>query len=1349
MSERNNDNDTMAITRSGASGPVRPSKAKQTRQRRAPGNNKPYARPASKSQQQAQTGDGSFSEGLKRSDSQSSLFGGIKSVFGRLFGGASAADAETSSRSNVRSSQRDSTGGDESFDPDRTKSVQGDFSTDGSEDEGDDSRYLPTAEGEMDESFDDGPRTSGSGGQDVTTGDSNKRFLPSPEHASSQPSSKRVRRASPSPEKRPMGFRKNEMSGNGMSGSVSLGYASPSLSSIARGSAAGKPTSGTGTSQLGGMRRSGTLLNLDLHRSVRPNSEITRQTEQSHHSNRQQTLPSSGLRNSKVWSPWNEHDEAAERRQRSSVASSAKGFSRSGSVGYGLNAATASPLRQSYAGMAHTRAGGRMDLASYGAAPSASPFAAPTHPSSPGRPRTLLHPLQSASITRSPSLPGGGGRMRASMASLSAMRDPFQRDRGRDSTALPSSPLVTQTHTTTTAATAQHHRHQEIERSPSMSRIRDSSVLSGMSDLVVRDPLAQINKRSKMHALTPEVFELQHKTEADRILASLTNMRNVNPSSNTGLSASYSSRTLRKQISVPAPSPLQDFDPLSLASSGLGKLRKTRETDTSVMVSPYANKRARGRKLQVEESEESGDEGGQSQQLGNEDRQAERNVSEAPTERRHRSQTPMREIANKQPGSPAPAQPKRADPASFPEPTIKVSKPLPVAFSPSAKNLPSSARATSSLRAKTTMTTRKHTSAAGSATSSARPGRFSAVDDDEDEDDYSPDLAELEAAAAAKASSGSAFSSAPKITGPMDLFAPKVAAPASSTSELSSEGSQPSASTHKDEQQPGSLRQAPSFLNVKADHRPRASSPLKAMVVPSPESNKSSPSSSQPASGSGIPSFSFAKPSTSADTSKPPFSFAPPGSADKAEQSAASSSKSTFNFGLGKPSSNPVPATSSFTFGTPDKSTTSQEASTTPKAPVPSATSFSFNAQNGTSSEAPKMPSFSFGAPTPSDKSASGPPSLFSQAAVEKPALVAPAEPQGVAPPKTGLFSFTTAPPSTAVVDVAPVAKASLPTGNPFASVLPASNSATSNPLSTNAITAGTTKNLFSFGAPVATPATAPTVSSQDRTANAPAGSSLFGSPAPASPAPSVAPAFNFGAPASNATGGSTSAPSFSFGKPAETAKPTASPSFAFGTSNSAASASTAVQAAQKPQPVPSFSFGAPGNTSSNAAPAANVGGFGSGGSATPTTSTGFNFGATAPAFGNSSPAPTGFGAAPATAMFGSSNTTAPPVSVTPAFGGFGNSTATSTPPATNTGFNFAAPTAPSFNAPFAFGAPPAAAAAPAAAASFGGFGTASPAFGAREATATPPPTFNMGADNTPSSPGGGRKIRSMPKRKK
>ncbi|KAJ9097438.1 hypothetical protein QFC19_006808 [Naganishia cerealis] len=1327
-----NDGNNMAVTRSGASGPVRASKTKQTRQRRAPGNNKPYARPAPKSQSESVSGP--LSEGLTRSDSQSSLFGGIKSVFSRLFTGGNAAEAEASSRSKGQSGQRDS--GDESFDPDRTKSVQGDLSTDDSEDDGDESRLL-SAQHDMDESFDNEPRTSGSGGN-VTTADSNKRFLPSPEHASSQPSSKRVRRASPSPPKRSMGFRKSEMGMNGMSGSVSLGYASPALSSIARGSVTGKQLTSAGTSQSSGMRRSGTLLNLDLHRSVRPGTEITKQTEYSH-SSQQQTIPvSSGLRNSKIWSPWNEQEEAAERRQRSSVASSTKGFSRSGSVGYGLNAAAASPLRHPYTALAHTRATTRMDLAPHGL-PSVSPFAAP---SSPTRPRTVLHPLQSASITRSPSLPGG--RMRPIMSSLSAMRDPYQRDQGRDSTALPQSPSVSKLNV------AQHRQH-ELERSPSMSRMRDSSVLSGMSDLLVREPP---NKRSKTQGFTPETFELQHKTEADRILASLTNMRNANPSSNAALSASYSSRTLRKQIAVPAPSPLRDFDPLSLASSGLGKLRKTREMDTSVMVSPYANKRARGRKLQVEESEGSEDEA-QSQKPENEDSHEGRLASEAPTERRQRSQTPVREIPNKKPGSPAPAELKRPDPATFPEPISKVSKPLPVAFSPSAKNLPTSARTTSSLRAKTTMTTRKHTSAAGSAASSPRPGRFSAVDYDE-EDDYSPDLAELEAAAAAKASKGSAFSSAPKITGPMDLFAPKSTAPALATSEVSSENAltQPSSSTNKEDQQAGSLRQAPNFLNVKADHRPRASSPLKAMVVPSPESNKISPTTSQAGGSSfasSVPSFSFAKPSKGTDASTPAFSFGAPKPTEKEEQGAVTStSKSTFSFGLGKPSSAPVPATPSFFFGTPDKSTEGQESSTTPAAPVPSALpSFSFGAETTTKPEIARIPATSFGASNPLSESASGPPSFFSQSVAEKPALAAPAEPKGVAPPKSGLFSFSAAPPSTAAADITPAAKAALPTGNPFAAIVPVSDKAAPAPPTATA----TTKNLFSFGTPAATPAAATSVPLQENPTNASvtANSNVFGSAAATSIAPPATTTFKFGAPAANVSGGTTSAPSFSFGKPTETPKPAASSPFTFGSNTSAAPGSTPAETSQKPQSIPSFSFGASSNSAilPTATPST-AGGFGAGGPPTPSTSTGFNFGSTSSGFGSSTPTATGFGTARTTGMFGSANTSAPPASIAPVFEGFGSSTASPTPPAVSTGFNFGATVTatPTANAPFAFGAPSIAPAAPAAP-PFGGFAVASPALGAREATATPPPTFNMGADNTPSSPGGGRKIRAMPKRKK
>jgi hypothetical protein len=84
-----------------------------------------------------------------------------------------------------------------------------------------------------------------------------------------------------------------------------------------------------------------------------------------------------------------------------------------------------------------------------------------------------------------------------------------------------------------------------------------------------------------------------------------------NPTAGTaGLSPSYSSRTLRKQIAIPAPSSLrqetrlQDF---AGASSGLGLVRKAREVEgDSVMVSPYGKRRGRG-KVGLE-SEESGEE---------------------------------------------------------------------------------------------------------------------------------------------------------------------------------------------------------------------------------------------------------------------------------------------------------------------------------------------------------------------------------------------------------------------------------------------------------------------------------------------------------------------------------------------------------------------------------------------------------------------------------------------------------------------------------------------------------------------------------------------------------------------
>lgn len=320
----------------------------------------------------------------------------------------------------------------------------------------------------------------------------------------------------------------------------------------------------------------------------------------------------------------------------------------------------------------------------------------------------------------------------------------------------------------------------------------------------------------------------------------------------------------------------------------------------------------------------------------------------------------MRETSRKPSASPAPQE--RPDAASFPEPTKKaIPKPLPVAFSPSAKNLPSAATArakTSSLRAKTTMTTRKHTSAAGSRQGS----RFSAMDDeDEDErDGYSLDLAELEAAAEKREQQGatSAFSSAPKITGPMDLFAPKAPVAEKVT---------PTADASTKNDAPTGMKQAPGFLNVKVDHRPRASSPLKAMVVPSPESNKTSSASGSQASESASPAFAFAKPA--APTSN---LFAP-----TQPKEGSSDGKPTFSFGLGKPSA-PAPAsdsTSSFSFGTPGKTAETQE-STTPFGPAPSST---FSLKPAEKTQPPAASTFSFGAPS----NASGPPVSWLTAAVE------------------------------------------------------------------------------------------------------------------------------------------------------------------------------------------------------------------------------------------------------------------------------------------------------------------------------------------------------------------------------
>lgn len=74
-----------------------------------------------------------------------------------------------------------------------------------------------------------------------------------------------------------------------------------------------------------------------------------------------------------------------------------------------------------------------------------------------------------------------------------------------------------------------------------------------------------------------------------------------------GLSASFSSRTLRKQIAIPAPSDRREslVPDLTTGGTGLGLIRRARETEgESVMVSPYGKRRGRG-KIQVAESEES------------------------------------------------------------------------------------------------------------------------------------------------------------------------------------------------------------------------------------------------------------------------------------------------------------------------------------------------------------------------------------------------------------------------------------------------------------------------------------------------------------------------------------------------------------------------------------------------------------------------------------------------------------------------------------------------------------------------------------------------------------------------
>lgn len=253
---------------------------------------------------------------------------------------------------------------------------------------------APQGEGEGDA---DRTRSDPGSGGDSSSDDEeeekggSKRVLPSPDGESRH--SKRIRRTSLSPPHR-------------LATSHSLGYGN-SLNTIASGS---------------GMKRSGTLLSLDTRKS-RPNSTTTADART------RKPLP-------EHWSPWNEQSEAVARRQTNTTT----GFSRSGSVGYGLHAPHASPWRHSHA------------------SPRAGLFVSQQAP----RPRSVLHPIASASLVRSPSLPGMRG----------------MREQRRETTALPSSPVP-----------RSGLRHEvDLERSPSVQRIRDSSVLSGMSGLVVREP---------------------------------------------------------------------------------------------------------------------------------------------------------------------------------------------------------------------------------------------------------------------------------------------------------------------------------------------------------------------------------------------------------------------------------------------------------------------------------------------------------------------------------------------------------------------------------------------------------------------------------------------------------------------------------------------------------------------------------------------------------------------------------------------------------------------------------------------------------------------------------------------
>lgn len=341
-----------------------------------------------------------------------------------------------------------------------------------------------------------------------------------------------------------------------------------------------------------------------------------------------------------------------------------------------------------------------------------------------------------------------------------------------------------------------------------------------------------------------------HRNEAEKILVTLANMRAppaAGPSS-PALPTSFSSRALRRKVQVPA------AVPRSLGTANLAPilpLKLKREGDaiaggsvTSPMISPYARRKPKA--------------------AGSPEPDAQQEKKAAAS------------------SSTKASSPTLPDPASFPEPTqSKLSKPLPVQFSPSAKKVVSTGRATSTLRARSAYTARKHQGAAS--TPKAGGSRFSAKasdDDDDDEDDNEEPSSKTPKAAPP-----------PSLPPANDIFSQKP---------QHTEQPQPKVSAA-----PPTIRG--SLLSATQEtYRPRASSPLsRTALTASPDKVDSPPAPEASSKAPKLPSFQF-----SASTSSSP---APP-------TAVKSQGPPTFTFQPASGSASPAPSdgkasTPSFSFG--------------------------------------------------------------------------------------------------------------------------------------------------------------------------------------------------------------------------------------------------------------------------------------------------------------------------------------------------------------------------------------------------------------------------------------------------